>query len=315
MGIPDFKIAIVPLGLVVSAQVQAQDMPPAPMPHEPAPHELAPPLRKMLDAVLASGNEAEIATVTRYIKLASPEDSALIDSMVGDNSKRLAMAREDKLRAQRLFQAWKGEGQIGGSQSSGNTQTVSLTLGIKLKKEGLRWAHKAQALVDYDRTDGQTDKNQMQFGLESDFKFAKRVYVYGSAQYLRDRFAGFTSQVSLSGGLGTKLIARPDLTLDFKAGPAWRRTDYIGEPTANELTGLAALNASWKIAPYLTFTEDATALAGEGNVNVTALSALSFKVNKALSTRISYQVIYNTQPPEDYHPLDRLTRFTLVYGF
>jgi putative salt-induced outer membrane protein len=77
---------------------------------------------------------------------------------------------------------------------------------------------------------------------------------------------------------------------------------------------LTALSGSWKIAPYLTFSEDASALSGDGNVNVTTLSAL-FQVSKKLSTRVSYQILYNTNPPTDYKPLDRLTRFTLVYGF
>ena len=279
------------------------------------PRTMAEPLRKMIEAALASGNAGDIATVARYIKQASPEDAAQIDCMVGENTKAVAAARVEKLRRQPWLRGWKGEGQIGGTQSSGNTDTVSLTVGLKLSKEGWRWTHKLSALVDYDKTDGATDKNQMQLGVESDYRLNQRLFVYGSAQVLRDRFAGFTSQVSLSGGAGFKLVRTPRLTLDLKAGPAWRRTDYIDQPTADTLTVLTALSGSWKIAPYLTFSEDASALSGDRNVNVTTLSALSFQVSKKLSTRVSYQILYNTNPPTDYKPLDRLTRFTLVYGF
>jgi putative salt-induced outer membrane protein len=100
-----------------------------------------------------------------------------------------------------------------------------------------------------------------------------------------------------------------------KAGPAWRKTRYISQPLESVVTGLGAVNAKWKLSRAVSLTEDASALTGAQNTNVTSLTSLSARLNGALSARTSYQVTYNSNPPDTYKTLDTITRFTLVYGF
>lgn len=277
--------------------------------------ELPPQLRTMLDAAIAGGKDAEIDTVAKYLKIASPEDAARIDGIVAAHRAQIAAARTERLAGQRFWQGWGGEGQVGASQSSGNTNAVGLSLGLTLRKEGLHWAHTLRAQSDYQRTGDETTRNQMLFALESGRKITDHLQLFGSAQYERDRFAGFSSRVSLAAGLGYRAVATPALTLDLKFAPAWRKSNYISEPHASELTAMGELNAAWKISPTLVLSENATALAGSGNTNINTLTALSFKVSSALSARVAYQLTTNTQPPPGFKPTDTLTRFTLVYGF
>jgi putative salt-induced outer membrane protein len=111
------------------------------------------------------------------------------------------------------------------------------------------------------------------------------------------------------------VIAQPNFTVDVKAGPAWRKTSYIGEPAASDLTGLAALNARWAISRTLTLTEDANALYSRDNTNLNSLTSLSAKLSNALSARVSYQITNNSNPPAGFKKTDTVTRFTMVYGF
>jgi hypothetical protein len=97
--------------------------------------ELAPQLRSMLDAAIASGNDADIDTIAKYLKQASPADAAEIDRTIGDHRAQIAAAKEEKLRHLGLLEGWKGEGQIGATQSSGNATTVGLTAGLGLTRE------------------------------------------------------------------------------------------------------------------------------------------------------------------------------------
>lgn len=277
--------------------------------------EMAPQLRSMLDAAIASGNEAEIDTVVKYLKAANPADAAEADQIIASHRAQIAAAKEEKLRNQGLLDGWSGEGQIGASHSSGNTNSTGLSAGIALTKEGLRWRHGIRALADYERTDGETSRNQILAAYEPNYKFNDRLFAYGLAQYERDRFAGFSSRMTLSGGLGYRVIAEPTLTVDVKAGPAWRKTNYIGEPTDSELAGMGALNAKWDIAPTVTLSEDAAILIGSGNTNLTSLTALTAKLHGALSARVSYQVTHNSNPPFGFKKTDTLSRFSLVYGF
>lgn len=277
--------------------------------------ELAPQLRSMLDAAIASGNDADIDTIAKYLKQASPADAAEIDRTIGDHRAQIAAAKEEKLLHLGLLEGWKGEGQIGATQSSGNSTTVGLTAGLGLTRESLRWRFSLRALADYQRNNGQTSRNQMLFAFEPNYRFNERLFAYGLAQYERDRFAGFTSRTTLSGGLGYRVIAQPNFTVDVKAGPAWRKTSYIGEPAASDLTGLAALNARWAISRTLTLTEDANALYSRDNTNLNSLTSLSAKLSNALSARVSYQITNNSNPPAGFKKTDTVTRFTMVYGF
>ena len=44
--------------------------------------QLAPQMRSMLDAAIASGNDADIDTIAKYLKQASPADAAEVLSLI-----------------------------------------------------------------------------------------------------------------------------------------------------------------------------------------------------------------------------------------
>jgi putative salt-induced outer membrane protein len=127
--------------------------------------------------------------------------------------------------------------------------------------------------------------------------------------------AGYDARWNLSGGLGYKVIANKALTLNVKAGPAWRQTDLVLGDTESELTGLAALDLGWKLSPTLSLSQVASTIVGERTTTTSSLTALNAKLSGALSARISYSAELDTHPPVGVENLDTLTRFTLVYGF
>lgn len=281
----------------------------------PAHAELAPPMRAMLDAAIASGKDGDIDTIAKYLKQANPADAAEIDKVIADHRAQLAAARQEQLAHQSFFQGWKGEGQIGASQTSGNSSTLDLSAGLSLTKEGLHWRNAVHGLVDYQRSNGVTSANQVLVAWEPDYKFNSRLFVFGLAQYERNRFAGFSSRDTLGAGLGYRAVALPNFTVDVKAGPTWRKTDTIGAPSTSALSAYSAVDAAWKISSWASLTEDANVQYASSNTAVISLTALTAKLNSALSARIGYQVTVNSNPPAGFKQTDSLTRFTLVYGF
>lgn len=277
--------------------------------------QLAPQYRALLDKTIESGSDAEIDTVAKFLKKTDPAGAGEVEAAVDAHRARTAEAQKERLAQMAMFQGWKGEGQFGASQSSGNAETVGLSAGLALKREGLHWRLGLRSQVDYQRTNGQTSRNQLLLAFEPDYRFNDRLFLFGLTQYERDRFAGFSARTAVSGGIGYRLIADSGFTVDVKAGPAWRKTHYISQPLESVVTGLGAVNAKWKLSRAVSLTEDASALTGAQNTNVTSLTSLSARLNGALSARTSYQVTYNSNPPDTYKTLDTITRFTLVYGF
>jgi len=281
----------------------------------PAYAELSQPYRALLSNALASGNEAEIATIAKYLRQASPADTAEIDAMIAEHSTQAAAAKEEKLRQAGFFDNWKGEGQAGAFLTTGNSETSGVTVGLALTKEGLRWRFKFRALADYQRDNGETSRNQILVGFEPNYKFDERLFAFGLAQYERDRFQGFTARETLGGGLGYRLIATDRVTFDVKAGPTWRHTEFVNALSDDTIDALIGANLAWQISDTFKLTEDASAYLGSGNSSLMSLTALDAKLGGAFSARLSYQINYESDPPLGFGKTDTQSRVTLVYGF
>src|SRR3546814_16366413 len=103
----------------------------------------------MLSAAMASKKEGDVEAVGKLAKETSPEQVAEIDALLTDyrarraaEKKAAAEAARAKLAAAKFWENWKGEGQIGATQSRGTTDSAGLTLGIALNSKGLAWSHR-----------------------------------------------------------------------------------------------------------------------------------------------------------------------------
>jgi len=283
----------------------------APLAHAAIPK----PVRAMLQAAIDSGNEADIKSVAKIAKQTNPDDAAAIDAMVSAHFAEVKAEKEAELASGGVFDNWSGEGELGAFRSTGNTSNTGVTLGLKLKREGLKWSHSLRALADFQRTNGVTTKEQYRVTYEPRYKFGMRLFAYGLGQYERDRFQGFSARYSASGGLGYKVIAGDDIELSVQGGPAWRKTEFTAGGSDSSPAGLASLDFNWRITDTLSFSQDASAYLESGNSTLISTTALDARLIGALSARLSYTVEYESDPPAGRVGTDTLSRATLVYGF
>ena len=288
--------------------------------------------RTMIENAIATGDAAKVDAVISVARSSFPDDTAEIDALESGwktaKAERDAAAEEArlaKIENAGVFELWKGEGELGGFQSSGNTDSVGVAASLKLKREGIDWSHRLQGRVDYQRQNGTTSREQYLFSYEPRWQFNDRMFVYGLAQFESDKIQGFSGRYAASGGVGYKLVDSGDLSLSVKAGPAYRVTEYTDGRTESRIAALAGLDFDWKIFERLTFSQDANALAETGgeaqlivdgsNTSLTFVSGLDFKVTNRLRSRLSYQLDYDSNPPVGKVSTDTLTRATLIYGF
>lgn len=276
----------------------------------------------MIEAAIATGDPAKVETVTDLAIQTNPDDSAEIEAMraqfsAGQNrlAAEKAARKQQRLRSAGLFDNWSGKGEIGASRSTGNSSEIGLTLGLTLERKGIDWRHKLTAAADYHRTDGTTTKEQFLFAYEPNYRLGRRAFAYGLGQYERDRFQGFSSRISLSGGLGYRFIDREKMQLSVKAGPAWRRTSLIPSGSEDHLAGLGALDFAWEFAENLKLTQVAAAYMQSSNSTLTSTTGLQARLNGKLSARMSYSVEHDTDPPAGAVKTDTLSRVTLIYDF
>jgi len=298
----------------------------------PASAELPEGVQAMIDAAIATEDARKVSTVLELARATHPDDVSTIDAIEADWKAAQAQkhaeaeaARKKAIREAGIFARWSGEGEFGGFYSTGNTDSIGVTTALKLKREGLNWTHLLRARADYQRQNGRTSREQFVTAYEPRWQFNDDMFVYGLAQFERDRLQGFDARYAASGGLGYKVVEDDGLSLSVKAGPAWRITEFTDGTSASRIAGLFGADFDWQIVDGLTFTQDANAVAEGGgevqvlvdgnNTSINLVSGLDFKISEKLRSRLSYAVDYNSNPPGDTESTDTLTRFSVVYGF
>lgn len=298
----------------------------------PVSAELPQGVQAMIDAAIATDDATKVSTVLDLARATHPDDAAAIDAIEAkwkatqaEKHAAAEAARKKAIREAGIFARWSGEGEFGGFHSTGNTDSIGVTTALKLKREGLKWSHLLRARADYQRQNGETSREQFVAAYEPRWQFNDDLFVYGLAQFERDRLQGFDARYAASGGLGYKVVDQDGLSLSVKAGPAWRVTEFTDGTSASRIAGLFGADFDWQIVDGLTFTQDANALAEGGgevqvlvdgnNTSINLVSGLDFKISEKLRSRLSYAVDYNSNPPVDTEATDTITRFSVVYGF
>lgn len=288
--------------------------------------------RAMIEAAIATGDEAKVATVLDLARATWPDDLAEIDGLAQRWDAQLAAreaaeaeAKQEAIRTAGLFDRWSGEGELGAFQSSGNTDSVGVAAALKLERKGIDWSHLIRLRADFQRQNGATSREQFLAAYEPRWQFADDLFAYGLVQYERDRIQGFSGRYSVSGGLGYKLVSTDDLQFSVKAGPAYRVTEFVDGTSASRLAGLVGLDFDWQIIDRLKLTQDVNALAETGgeatiifdssNTSLNLVTGLDFQVSDRLRSRLSYQIEYDSNPPAGSVSTDTLTRATIIYGF
>lgn len=289
-------------------------------------------VRAMIDAALETGDAGQVRTVLSLARKTHPDGKAEIDAIEKGWKARQAeaarLAREEKARKIQeagLFDLWSGEGQLGGFQSSGNSDNVGLSAGLKLKRQGQDWSHALRANADYQRSNGVTSREQFLFAYEPRYQIKDELFFYGLAQYERNALQGFTGRYAVSGGVGYQVADRDDLKLSVKAGPALRLTDFEEGENETRLAALFGFDFDWQIADRLALTQDANMVAETGGAatvivdstrtTLNLVTGLDAKVSDRLRSRVSYAVDYDSKPPAGKVSTDTVTRLTLVYDF
>lgn len=288
----------------------------------PAAAQLPEPVRAMIDAAIATGDEAKVRTVIEIARTTNPDDAGEIDAILASYESDLAelaaaeaAAEEEAMRSAGLFENWTGRGELGAFAATGNSENTGITASLGLTREGINWRHKLSGRADFQSTNGVTTREQFLAAYEPNLKLSARLFAYALAQYERDRFQGFEARYSFSGGLGYDVIDEETMTLSVKAGPAFRQTDFVSGTSDSSLAGLGSLDFDWQIADFIAVTQDASAFVQGGNSTFISDTGLQAGLSDRIKVRLSYTVEHDTDPPAGAVQTDTLSRLTLIYDF
>ena len=298
----------------------------------PAAADLPDAAKAMIEAAIATGDADTVEAVVGAARTAFPDDLEAIEEIWHEFREEQqvlaaaqAQAEEQEIRQASLFDRWSGQGQIGGFQSSGNSDEFGITAALQLEREGIDWEHRLRVSADYREQDGERSREQFLARYEPRYEINDSLFAFGLAQWDRNIRQGFTARYAVSGGLGYRVIDNDNLEFSIKAGPAYRITNRTDGTTNSRIAGLVGLDFDWDVTDSLKLTQDTNATAETGgevllitdgsNTSITATTGLEAGITDALSARLAWTLEYDSNPPAGSLDTDTLTRFTLVYGF
>jgi putative salt-induced outer membrane protein len=276
----------------------------------------------MLDAAYRSGDDTTIRSVIGVAKATFPDQAVEIDRLAAGDAAVLAQTRKEaQLRQQEriaeatFFEIWKGELELGASQSGGTSNVGGVYLSAKLTRDGLLWRQKFSARIDYQRTNGLTTTERALIAYQPNYKLGDDSYLFGLAQYERDRTLGYLNRETIGAGIGLTAFKSPRGKIDFEGGPAIRQTDFIDQSSRTTVAARARLSARYKLSPSLNFSEDAALFVEAGDTTATSTSAIDTRLIGRLKAKLSYNVQYEQDTAPGQKSLDTVGRATLVYAF
>lgn len=270
-----------------------------------------------IEAMLRAAKPGELATVAKVAKRVEPQSARAIDKLVANLKKERAAAKRERLAALGYFEGWNGEGALGGSISTGNTDELGLSASLELGREGIEWDHELQLAADFRETNDIRTRERFfaqyigRYDLSRDLYFA-----FGALSFERDRFSGISWRFTESLGVGYRIARSDTLRWLVEGGPALRQTKFTNGERENQLELLGRTDIEWKIAETVMLSEEAGFLVGGGgNNSFFSKSAATAQLIGDLSARLSFDILHETSPPAGREETDTITRASLVYDF
>jgi putative salt-induced outer membrane protein len=211
---------------------------------------------------------------------------------------------------------WQGEGELGFSSTSGNTESENLNASLGLSRQAENWKHSISLEAFRAKTDGETTVDLVELRERSEYGLSERSYAYGQLRYQDDEFSGYDYQATVTVGAGSRLLEGEKHRLDASAGVGVRRVkdSASGDSDDEGIVG-ADLLYEYIISETASLSERLLVEAGDDNTYSESETALATRINGALSAKISYLVKHNSEVPPGIEKTDRFVTVSLVYGF
>ena len=211
---------------------------------------------------------------------------------------------------------WSGSGYLGLTSTSGNSDTESLTAGLKIKYETNKWINDAALDLLRASSNDVNTAERVIFSTKTGYKLDDNDYIYYGSRYENDNFSAFDYTMSTGVGWGHKFIENDNDMFITEVGIGYKIEAL--DIDREENTGIAflgKLDYMHKFTDTMTF-ENVTIIESTSDNNFFQNDAgLSFKVNDKFAVKLVHQLRHNTDVPVGIDKTDTLVSANLVYDF
>jgi putative salt-induced outer membrane protein len=211
---------------------------------------------------------------------------------------------------------WTGEGALGFTSTSGNSDTENLNARLAVSRESDQWRHTASLDSIRNESEGETSADSQALKARSEYKFGEKSYTFGQLRLEDDEFSGFEYQRTLTFGAGSRFIENDKHLLDASIGLGYRSLkDRETGDTEEDNIVTADMKYEYKISETATFNQTILIEDGDENTYTESDSSLKVRIVGNLAANISYLLKRNSEVPSGIDKSDKITTVALVYAF
>lgn len=211
---------------------------------------------------------------------------------------------------------WRGEGELGYTSTSGNSDTENLNARLAVTRASEQWKHIASLDSIKNKSEDEDTADSLVIKGRSEYSLSEKSYAFGQLRLEDDEFSGYEYQRTLTFGAGSRFIENEKHLLDASIGLGYRSLkDRATQDTEKDGIVTADVKYKYKISETATFNQTILVESGDENTYTESDTSLKTKINGNLAAKISYLVKRNSDVPDDIEKSDKITTISLVYAF
>ncbi len=277
----------------------------------------------MLDAAEESGDADEIAAVAKAVKAVFPDYAEAIDASAEARIAEIAPTEEAPEEVAPapsggLFavKPWDGKISASGLLSTGNSENAAVGIAVDAARADGDFKHNIKAFFDLGESNNVTNQKRWGASYKLDYNFTDHTYAYGRVSYVEDDFSGFDYRLFAGAGLGHYFLKSEELSWKLEGGPGYRYSPIDDtRDIEKEVALYAASEFDWLIREGIKFEQDFEVTWTSPTTTFQSVTALTTQLWGDISTGLSFEYRYETDPPLGRENTDTIAKASLIYGF
>jgi len=210
-------------------------------------------------------------------------------------------------------EGWQGEGELGVTLTSGNSETESWNGRVDLKHDSEQWRNSLGLQSLKASNQSVVTAERYVAALKLDYKL-KGNYAFSAFRYEDDRFSGYDYQTSLTLGLGRRFWESEGRLLDLSVGLGNKRSsESLTGITSSEAILRAGMLFNYPLNQQVALSEELLLESGQDLMQTQSVTGLAVNMSQHLAAKVSLTVTHNSQVPLGSEQTDTITAVSLLY--
>ncbi len=212
---------------------------------------------------------------------------------------------------------WNGKGELGYVDTSGNTDSTALNLGLEILKNTEHWRYRFGATALMTSKNGDKDNERYSAELQGDRKLSKKSYLFAVYRYDADKFGAYDPQQSVTVGYGRELMNSDTHHLKGEIGAGYKKSkERVSGLSDNEAIIRLLLEDSWQVFSTTAWNNRLLVETGSDNTFTLFNTNVIVSMTERFALKVGWEYRHNSDiPPGTVDKTDTTTSANLVYNF